>query len=190
VRHSLFLVLIFMQLSGCSMFMATPQTTGYSRQELIAHYDLQRWMFAGRIAVTSSKDSWTANIAWQHVAEQEHLKLSGPWGQGATTIDLNQHEVVINRGTEEQKSSVEPEIFIQQQLGIAVPLLALRYWVLGLPEPGQNYQDVASGFYQNGWLVEYPLMQVSEYLLPKKVVITHPKVKLKLVIDQWNFNES
>lgn len=190
MRHSLFLALIFMQLSGCSMFMAKPQTTGYSRPELISHYDLQRWMFAGRIAVTSSKDSWTANIAWQHVAEHEHVKLSGPWGQGATTIDLNQHEIVINRGEDEQRSSTEPEIFIQQQLGVAVPLRALRYWVLGLPEPGRNFQDMVSGFYQNGWLVEYPQMYTDEHLLPKKVIITHPKVKLKLVIDQWSFNES
>lgn len=172
------------------MFMTTPQTTEYSRQALLSHHDLQRWEFAGRIAVTSSKDSWTANIAWQHQAEREHVKLSGPWGQGATTIDLNEHEIVINRGAEEQKSSTEPEEFIQQQLGVVVPLLALRYWVLGLPEPGQSFNDVRSGFYQNGWLVEYPQMQIGEHLLPKKMIVTHPKVKLKLVIDQWSVDES
>ena len=49
---------------------------------------------------------------------------------------------------------------IQEQLGFAPPLDALRYWLLGLPAPGDAQESRSPGgqllsLTQQGWLVEY-----------------------------------
>lgn len=154
-------------------------------------YDLGEWRLEGRIAITGVKDSWTANIEWRHLPGVEKLKLSGPLGQGATVIELTDEKVTIDRGSGKVLTSNQPEQFINQQIGIFVPLGSLRYWAIGLPEEEQEFQPTADGFVQKGWLVAYKEMQKSgSETLPRKLTVTKPQVKLKLVVDQWVIDES
>lgn len=172
-------------LSAC----ATVQTeTGgpYSRASLERFYKLAQWSFDGRLALTGQKDSWSANIDWQHDADKEQIRLSGPLGQGAVVIQLTGDRVTIDRGNGDVQSSAQPEEFINQQVGIFVPVHSLRYWVVGLPEPVHAFEETGAGFKQSGWLVEYRQMQAVEHQsMPRRITVTNDQVKLKLIIDQW-----
>ena len=87
------------------------------------------------------------------------------------------------------QSSTQPEEFINQQLGMFVPVHSLRYWVIGLPEPTSAFVETATGFKQAGWFIEYKQMQpVDEQSMPRKIMVTNERVKLKLIIDQWVLN--
>jgi outer membrane lipoprotein LolB len=60
--------------------------------------------------------------------------------------------------------------------------------VIGLPMPGQAFDEVLRGFRQAGWLVDYQQMQsVGGKTMPRKVTVKNDQVKLKLFIDQWIF---
>ncbi len=177
-------------LSACASFRKEP-VESYSRASLLPLYKLTQWTFDGRLAVTGRKDSWTANIDWEHHVDKDLIRLSGPLGQGATVIILMDNFVTIDRGNGEVQSSSQPDIFIGQQVGITVPVQSLRYWVVGLPEPTHVFDENDSGFKQSGWQVEYNIMQsIKNQPVPRKVTVKNEQVKLKLIIDQWVLNDS
>jgi outer membrane lipoprotein LolB len=177
-----------LMLSACSTVPLEPEVH-YSKIAREHLYQMERWSFEGRLALTGKNDSWSASINWGHRPEDEKIKLSGPLGQGATVIQLTGDLVTIDRGDDEVQSSTQPEEFINQQLGMFVPVHSLRYWVVGLPEPTSKFVETATGFTQSGWLIEYKQMQpVDNQSMPRKITVTNEQVKLKLIIDQWALN--
>jgi len=172
-------------LSACSI-APVGSDVYYSRAAMLRFYELERWSFEGRLALKGKNDSWSANISWEHGPEVEKIKLSGPLGQGAVLISLAGNVVTIDRGGDDVQSSVQAEEFINQQLGMFVPVRSLRYWVMGLPEPSRPYKDTDVGFNQSGWLNEYKQMQlVDDGAMPHKMTVMNSQVKLKLIIDHW-----
>jgi outer membrane lipoprotein LolB len=129
------LYLFILMASSCAMETVVPETpySKFSRESL---YNLEHWSFDGRLGLTNGKESWQANINWQHKPNNEEMKLSGPLGQGAIVIKLTGEKVTIDRGNAKIQTSSQPEAFISQQVGMFVPVHSLRYWVIGVPEPG------------------------------------------------------
>lgn len=184
------LYLVILMASGCATEIVAPETL-YSKITRESLYNLEQWSFEGRLGLTGIKDSWQANINWQHRSSDEEIRLSGPLGQGATIIKLTGTLVTIDRGNDKIQTSLEPEAFISQQLGMFVPVRSLRYWVIGVPEPGSPYVEAGLGFRQAGWLIEYKQMQrVNAQNMPRRITVTNEKVKLKIMIDQWILNAS
>jgi len=179
---------IVLMLSACTIVPIEPEVH-YSKIAREHLYKLERWSFEGRLALTGKNDAWQASINWGHRPDDEKIKLTGPLGQGATVIQLTGDLVTIDRGDDEVQSSTQPEEFINQQLGMFVPVHSLRYWVVGLPEPTSAFVETATGFTQSGWLIEYKQMQsVDNQSMPRKITVTNKQVKLKLFIDQWVLN--
>lgn len=161
----------------------------YSSADKTRLYNMRAWSLTGRLAISAPNDSWSANIEWQHQPGLEKIKLSGPLGQGAVFIEFTGNAVKIDRGSGNVQTSNQPEQFINQQLGMFVPLQSLRYWAIGVPESSHVYQATSDGFVQNGWLVAYKVMQqVEAETLPHKLVVSDARVKLKLIIDQWDLH--
>jgi outer membrane lipoprotein LolB len=173
-------------LTGCALFTPAPPEVSYSKTENQALYRLEPWSLDGRIALTGPEDSWTADLAWAHQRGNEQIKLSGPLGQGALMIRLSEDVVTVDEGDGKVESSDDPEGFINQRLGMFVPVSSLRYWVLGLPEPDLDFDETATGFRQSGWTIAFQAMQrVGQLLLPRKMSVANDRVKLKLIINQW-----
>jgi outer membrane lipoprotein LolB len=173
-------------LPACSTISTTPEIAYQPTTTQNELYDLQRWAFEGRIAITGKNDAWSANINWEHSPTEDLIKLSGPLGQGGALIQLNASGVTIDQGGGDVKSSTDVENFINQQVGLAVPVNSLRYWVVGLPDKSQTVSAIEKGFEQVGWKNQYKTMQpVGSYVLPRNMTVTSETVKLKLFIDQW-----
>lgn len=182
-----FLVLI---LTGCSTAPLEPELR-YSKITREHLYKMEQWSFDGRLSLTGKNDSWSASINWWHQTKEEKIKLSGPLGQGATIIQLTGSLVTIDRGDGKKQTSEHPEEFVNQQLGMFVPVRSLRFWVIGMPEPSTAFVETASGFSQAGWLIEYKQMQsIDNQSMPRKIFVTNGDVKLKLIIDQWDLNDA
>jgi outer membrane lipoprotein LolB len=164
--------------------------SGAYSQAARAHlYGMQEWHLDGRVAITSPKDSWSANIEWSHLPNSEKIKLYGPLGQGAVVIELTGDVVKIDRGGGNVQTSSQPEQFINQQLGLFVPLQSLRFWAVGLPEAGQKFQETDDGFVQNGWLIAYKeMLKTGNETMPYKMAVSDGHAKLKLIVDQWDLN--
>jgi outer membrane lipoprotein LolB len=181
--------IIVLVLSGCSS-ITLEHEPAYSKHARELLYNLDIWLFNGRLAITGQNDSWSANVNWRHAVDKEEIKLSGPLGQGATIIKLSNDFVSVDRGDGKVQTSEQSEEFVNQQLGVFVPINSLRYWVIGLPEPSQSFVETSDGFTQADWLVRYAQMQaVNGQSMPRKMTVSNSRVKLKLIIDQWILND-
>ncbi len=176
-------------LSACASVSTVP--SGSYSQSARAHlYKIQEWRLEGRVAITSPKDSWSASIEWSHLPNSEKIRLSGPLGQGAVVIELTGDVVKIDRGGGNVQTSSQPEQFINQQLGLFVPLQSLRFWAVGLPESENSFQETVDGFVQNGWLIAYKeMLKTGNETMPHKMVVSDGHAKLKLIVDQWDLND-
>ena len=189
MKKALLLVSVLF-LPACSMLSTTPDIAYKPTSAQSELYELQRWGFEGRIAVISKSDVAQASINWEHSPDEDLIRLSGPLGQGAVTIQLNSTGVTIDRGGGDVKTSTNPEEFINQQVGLFVPVKSLRYWVVGVPEKSQEVATIESGFEQAGWRNQYKTMQsVGGHVLPRNMTVTKDSVKLKLFIDQWMLDD-
>lgn len=176
-------------LPACANLSPVPGGS-YSRAARSHLYDMREWHLEGRIAIISPKDSWSANIEWSHQPNSEKIKLSGPLGQGAVVVELSGDVVKIDRGGGNVQTSSQPEQFINQQLGLIVPLRSLRFWAVGLPESEKTFQETADGFVQNGWLIAYKeMLKTGIETMPHKMAVSNDHAKLKLIIDQWDLND-
>ncbi|MCK4841334.1 MAG: outer membrane lipoprotein LolB [Methylococcales bacterium] len=151
-------------------------------------YTKNNWSFVGRVAISDKNNSLSASINWQHQKEQDNIELAGPFGQGRTLIMLADEGVVIDYGDKRLEYMGDKDQIVSMHLGVRVPVSALRYWVLGLVAPNNEYRDQEQGFEQAGWLVKYQQMQnVGQYILPRKIRVEQGNSRVKLIINQWNF---
>jgi outer membrane lipoprotein LolB len=149
-------------------------------------YALKKWSFDGRLSLADGKESWSATIVWSHTEGRDEIKLSGPLGQGAAVITLTNDLITVDRGDEKSRQSTHVDEFIQLQLGIAVPVRALSYWVVGLTHPGYPSENLGDGFEQLKWRVHYlQLQNTGKDWLPRKIGAEQGNAKLKLLIDKW-----
>ncbi|MDT7764697.1 MAG: outer rane lipoprotein LolB, partial [Mycobacterium sp.] len=82
---------------------------------------------------------------------------------------------------------------IQERLGFELPLNNLRYWLLGVPDPGvafdltRNDQDRAAQLTQAGWTVTYDkYMMVGGDWLPARMVLLRDTVRVRIAVDHWD----
>lgn len=182
-------IFLILWLTACST-APVHQEPGYSRAAARSLNVSDPWSLQGRLSVADANDSWQAEIFWDHQPGIDQIKLAGPVGQGAVAIHLTKDFVTLSRGNGVVESSDRPEEFISRQVGLYVPIKSLRYWVIGLPMPDQAFDEIVGGFRQAGWLIDYQQMQtVAGKSMPRKVTVKNDQVKLKLFIDQWNFND-
>lgn len=193
----LVLALMLGALSGCS-WIWQPETGmpgGEEREKLRA---VSAWVMEGRIAVRTPEDAWSANLEWRHGESEDRMALSGPFAQRAAAIRYTKSFISFEAADGERAESGDPEALLLERLGFAVPLDALRYWVLALPAPGEDFSPRSSpelsaasaDFDQAGWSLRYDsFMQEGRWTAPRKMVIQGRGVVLKLIVDRWRFDE-
>lgn len=186
-------------LSGCA-WLWPPEITdlgGAGREQLRT---LPVWSLEGRIAMRTADDAWSANLEWWHEADEELMAFSGPFAQRAATIRFQRGFIAFEAADGTHAESADPDALLLERLGFAVPLDALRYWVLALPAPSQDFvsHPAVSGdpaaalvsFDQAGWSLRYEsFMQEGRWVVPRKMVIQGRGVVLKLIVDRWRLGE-
>lgn len=181
------IVMLLLQLLGCA---TAPEVVLQDSYVAIAKQPLKKltkWKFEGRMAISSAKDSWNANVKWQHKTGLDQIGLSGLLGQGATLIAIADDWVTIDAGKGPIEQSNDPDAFVSEQLGVFVPVQALASWVIGLPAKKTREVVNQEGFEQDGWLVSYKEWEkAGDRLMPHKIYVKNDQVKLKLIIEQWD----
>ena len=149
-------------------------------------YEKKAWSFSGRMSITGENNTVTANIDWKHRLKEETINLSGSFGLGRTRLILTENSVEINLNGKRVRHVGNADEILSTELGIAVPVSALKYWVLGITDPSADYEEVARGFVQHGWRVTYLQMLTNgDYELPRKIRVEQGRAKLKLIVSSW-----
>ncbi len=152
-----------------------------------------RFELKGRVAVAAGNDGFNARLRWTQEGKQTRMSLDGPLGAGGVQVTSNGTDVsiVTSRGERLQNDTARAEL--AKRLGFDPPLDSLRYWVLGVPEPGHPAQESLdpqqrlATLQQDGWQIQYTgYMAVGGEWLPSKLTLQREGVRLRLVVDGWN----
>lgn len=147
------------------------------------------WDMQGRAAVAVGKRGWQASVDWRQKGGNTTLRLAGPLGVGASLLRLNSDGLSVN-GAPPRSDVVDQ---LQQRIGFDLPLANLRYWLLGVPDPGTAYgitlngRDRARQLTQAGWTIDFlRYMHFRGDWLPAALVLTHEGVRVRMAIDSWD----
>jgi outer membrane lipoprotein LolB len=153
--------------------------------------DLQHanaWQLDGRAAVAVGTQGWQASLNWRQHGAATELHLAGPLGVGALVLKATPEGVSLNGAPPSDAVLAQ----LQDRLGFELPLDGLRYWLLGIPDPGTefamalNAQDRAQQLTQAGWTVDYDrYLPVNGDLLPARVVLSREGVRVRIAVDHW-----
>jgi outer membrane lipoprotein LolB len=149
-----------------------------------------QWSLDGRAAASVDRQGWQASLSWRQLDTTAELHLAGPLGVGATSLRFGPQGLSVD-GTAPRDDIGEA---LQARLGVALPLASLRYWLLGVPDPGsdavvtRNDADRASRMVQAGWTIDIGrYMAVAGDSLPAQLSLQRDAVRVKLAIDRWEF---
>jgi outer membrane lipoprotein LolB len=106
------------------------------------------------------------------------------------TLDGDELAVATSNGETLDGGAARDEI--ERRLGFSLPLAELRWWLLGIPAPGEATleQDGVTGeirgFRQNGWQVNVEARAPAMgFALPRRLTAQREGARLKLAVDRW-----
>lgn len=152
----------------------------------------ESWLAQGRLAVKSGDEAWHGTFAWHQAPRLVRIELAGPLGQGSVRLREDPGGARLEIGAEQVIQGSDSEALLQEQLGWAMPVQGLRYWISGHPDPGRPAtveRDGAgrvTGLAQDGWRIACSrYLEVDGGLLPHRVVLEREELRVRLVIDRW-----
>lgn len=157
---------------------------------------LKQWCMKGRVAVRHQQQGWQSGLSWCRDDERSSLRFVGLLGQEVLAIEQQPGWIRIQEG-DDLLISYQPERMLNERLGFSVPLTALRYWLVGVPEMRaagvalSKLDKNTSGFVQHGWEIKYlRFAEVEGLRMPTKIKLARAGLNLKIIIDQWHIGES
>lgn len=179
-------------LAGCQTVPVSPAPSVAWSVRRPTLQNLSRFGLNGRVAVAVGSQGFNAGLRWQQSGAVTRLALTGPLGAGGVevTADAGHLTVVTSSGKRLGDATARAEL--EDKLGFEPPLTSLRYWVLGVPDPGgpasvqlDSQQRLAS-LSQYGWQIDYGgYMPAGAEWLPRLMTLRRQGVRVRMVVDRW-----
>ena len=153
---------------------------------------LDRYAMNGRVAVAANGQGFSASLRYQQHASRTNLALDGPLGIGGLRVDIDGEDIEIATSRGEQLDGQAARDELERRLGFQLPLNELRWWMLGIPAPGEASvnQDGGGGeirdFSQHGWHVSINSRAAGlGFSLPQRLTAEREGARLKLFVERW-----
>jgi outer membrane lipoprotein LolB len=174
-------------LGACATIQPTLNPSDWS-QRMASLQEAGSWKLDGRAAAAVGTQGWQASLDWRQQGQATEVHLAGPFGMQAMVLTRTPEGVSLNGAPPNEAEIAQ----LQERLGFDLPLDQLRYWLLGVPDPGsafdltRNPQDRAQQLTQAGWSIDYDrYMPVGGDLLPSHLVLNREGVRVRIVVDHW-----
>jgi outer membrane lipoprotein LolB len=170
---------------------------------------IDRWEVKGKLAVKTRRQGGQANMLWKRDGDDHNINLYGPLGGGRVVLTRDSDGAVLRDSKKRTYHAESAEAVLYRVAGWHVPFQSMRYWVLGMPNPGEEYEQAVDDWgrlqslRQAGWeveFVEYKDFEGRE--LPRKFHMTalpgalrltadeegkNDQVRVRVVIKRWRF---
>jgi outer membrane lipoprotein LolB len=153
---------------------------------------ITHWEFTGRIGVRDDNEAHSSRIRWRQLDDEFVINLWGTLNAGATEITGHPGHVVLVQEGRMPLIASSAEDLVMAQLGYALPVAQLTYWVKGLPAPGIhaiptfNADNHLTVLQQDGWQIQYlAYTNFALESLPTRIRIEKPPLRLDFVRIDW-----
>ncbi len=154
---------------------------------------LTQWSAAGRMAIAANGEGGSGSFEWAQDGGTTRLDLRGPLGAGAVRLTLTPKSLSLADGSGQVLDAAAAEADLRTRLGADLPWGQLRYWLLGLPAPGEpaSVQDASAAPWrvieQAGWRLTYESFTDAQgFSLPQRFTAERPSVRVRVVVDRWS----
>ncbi len=179
-------------LAGCATRPVAPGLATVDGQRVAALQSLAGFSFRGQLAASTGEQGFSAALDWQQQTGESQAQLRGPLGMGSARLSYGAAGLRYTGNDGRSLDGDAAEVALAQLLGFAPPLASLRYWLLGVPDPGAaaNARGDSAGrvasLTQSGWQVDYADYQPSGHAaLPGRVTLQRGRLRLKLRMAHW-----
>lgn len=153
---------------------------------------LSDWDLQGRIGVINGKDGGSGSMDWKQQGDRVTFDFRGPFGAGALEVRGDDQALWVRSSRGDDFITTNPERDFAEILHVPLPVLSMRYWMLGLPDPHSDFSKRVDEkgelvtLTQRGWQVEYQSYAVFDgYDLPTRLLIQRAPVRIRIAINQW-----
>ena len=150
------------------------------------------WEMLGRVGMSNGSDGGSGSMDWLQHGDQLKFDFHGPFGSGALDITGDGDVLHVKSSRGDDFITTNPEHDFMRLLHVPLPVLRMRYWVIGLPAPKAAFtrQLDAKGHLvelaQLGWQVSYfTYARFNGHDLPTRLLIQRGPVRIKLAIQHW-----
>ncbi|WP_133300618.1 lipoprotein insertase outer membrane protein LolB [Seongchinamella sediminis] len=187
--------LLLLALAGCAGMPAPAPESGKAswhahREQL---QQLSHWTASGKIALRTAEQAESASLLWQQIGEASHLRLSGPMGISATTIDSDGSLLEVRQGDDYSRWDLDDPA-LGDEHSWDLPVRSLHHWLKGVPAPGSPVQSLlldAAGqlpeqLQQLGWTIDYQqFASFGGYLLPTRLQVSRGETRARILLREW-----
>ena len=180
-------------LAGCRTLPPAPSPGESWETRRPQLQSLEHFALRGRVAVAAGGEGFNASLRWTQEGNRSQVTLGGPLGVGGAQLTATGDELTVITARGEHIESAAAHAELTARLGFDPPLTSLRYWVLGVPDPGQPAsesldpaQQRLSALTQGGWRVEYQSYgSAGGETLPARMTLQRDAVRVRLLVDDW-----
>jgi len=179
-------------LAGCQTVPVAPapSVAWTVRRPALQHLD--RFGLNGRVAVAVGKQGFNAGLRWNQSGALTRLALTGPLGAGGVEVTAEGGDLSVVTSSGKRLDAPAARAELEDKLGFEPPISSLRYWVLGVPDPGApasvqlDPQQRLIRLTQDGWQIDYAAyMPVGAEWLPRLLTLQRTGVRVRMVVDGW-----
>ena len=169
------------------------QTTGDWQRQQALMASLSHFTASGKIALRTAEQAETGSLLWQQLGQATHIRLSGPMGLAATTVDSDGEVLEVRRGEDYSRWDLD-RAAAEGRATWDLPLAALAHWLKGVPAPDLPIEtldlDVNAGlprrFVQDGWEVSYQdFDEFQGFTLPTRIEASRDSTRSRIILRQW-----
>lgn len=171
-----------------------PQTLWQQRQNTLAR--MSQWRLQSKVGIQFKEESAAFNLTWlQKNNGQYEMSILNPLTSGVVAQLNGSDTAVTLQANGKTYQAANAEHLLQNQLGVALPLQGMQYWIRGIPAPNIPIAQVKLDtqgrpeiLQQAGWQIEYSGWQGNGWqALPEKINLsrTPDNTKVKVIAKEW-----
>jgi outer membrane lipoprotein LolB len=188
-------LLTLMALAGCrtvpTKVITGPGADAPWAEQRTALSKLDRYALNGRVAVAANGQGFSATLRYVQLADNTQFSLEGPLGIGGLRGELDGDDLKITTSRGDTLDGPEARDELERRLGFELPLNEMRWWLLGIPAPGEVAINAADNgeirdFSQDGWRVSINSRAPGlGFSLPQRLTAERDGARLKLLVERW-----
>jgi outer membrane lipoprotein LolB len=189
--HAAAALLLALMLAACASAPSVAPVDWEQQQARLAALD--HFTASGKIALRSADQAESGSLLWQQAGNATHIRLAGPMGLAATTVDSDGEVLELRQGEEYSRWRLDDPAIAQDSTW-DIPLGALVYWLKGMPAPGLAVEALQFGsndglpmmLRQDGWTIQYgDFATFQGYTLPTRLEARREDSSARIILREW-----